>query len=333
MKQQLGQMAQVELREVWTTEASEFTPWLAGDENLALLGDAIGMELELEAQEQSVGPFRADILCKDTANGTWVLIENQLAKTDHVHLGQILTYAAGLKAVTIVWIAQRFTEEHRAALDWLNEITGDDISFFGLEIELWRIGNSPVAPKFNVVCKPNDWTKPGGAGTIGKSELTDAKRLQLDFWTAFHEYVVEHGRRIKPHKASPQHWMSLALGRTGAHLSAVASMYDSQVGSYDTNELRAEVVLDGPHAKVWFKALNSERAAIEAEIDEPMTWHDPVEKRMCRVYVRRAADLNDRGKWTEYFAWLLDRLERLHDAFGDRVKKLPNTIAAVGAAD
>src|SRR5437762_11780557 len=100
-----GRLERVDLCTVWLTEASHFTPWLAQSENLRLFGDTIGMELELEAQEKSVGPFRADILCKDTATGDWVLIENQLAQTDHTHLGQLLTYAAGLKAVTIVWIA------------------------------------------------------------------------------------------------------------------------------------------------------------------------------------------------------------------------------------
>jgi hypothetical protein len=132
----LGRLERADLREVWLSEAGDFTPWLAREENVALLGDAIGLELEVEAQEKDVGPFRADILCKDTATANWVLVENQLERTDHGHLGQLLTYAAGLQAVTIVWIAQRFTEEHRAALDWLNEITDDRFNFFGLEIEL-----------------------------------------------------------------------------------------------------------------------------------------------------------------------------------------------------
>src|SRR5258706_15303648 len=114
----LGKLEEVELRDVWQTESGSFTPWLATQDNLALLGETIGIELECEAQEKDVGPFRADILCKDTASGAWVLVENQLEKTDHTHLGQLLTYASGLQAVTIVWIAKRFTEEHRAALDW-----------------------------------------------------------------------------------------------------------------------------------------------------------------------------------------------------------------------
>ena len=147
----LGRLQKVELREAWTTESGDFTPWLAKEENLSLLGETIGIELELESQEKDVGPFRADILCKDTATDNWVLIENQLERTDHTHLGQLLTYAAGLNAVTIVWIAERFTAEHRAALDWLNEKTDEKINFFGLEIELWQIGDSPIAPKFNII--------------------------------------------------------------------------------------------------------------------------------------------------------------------------------------
>src|SRR5262249_33441872 len=153
----LGRLERVGLREIWKNEAADFTPWLANEQNLKLLGDTLGIELHFEAQEKDVGPYRADILCRDTSDDSWVLIENQLSPTDHSHLGQILTYSAGLGAVSIVWIAERFTDEHRAALDWLNEISGENVQFFGLEIEVWRIGESARAPKFNVVAKPNDW--------------------------------------------------------------------------------------------------------------------------------------------------------------------------------
>ncbi len=130
--------------------------WL-GEENIALLGEAIAIDLEVEEQQKPVGPFRADILCRDTDSGNWVLIENQLERTDHVHLGQLLTYAAGLDAVTVVWVPPTFTEEHRAALDWLNKITERRFNFFGLEIEASRISDSPIARKFNLVSKPNAW--------------------------------------------------------------------------------------------------------------------------------------------------------------------------------
>jgi hypothetical protein len=210
----LGKLQNVDLREIWQTEASDFTPWLALDENIELLGEAIGMELEVEGTEKDVGPFRADILCKDTVNGHWVLIENQLEKTDHTHMGQLLTYAAGLNAVTIAWIAERFTDEHRAALDWLNEITDDRFNFFGIEIELWKIGDSPVAPHFKIVSKPNDWTKSisRGAASVYSENLTDAKKLQLEYWSSFRELLLENSKIIKPQKALPQHWTNFAIG-------------------------------------------------------------------------------------------------------------------------
>ncbi len=141
----------MELRKAWDRESEDFTPWLAKPENIELLGEELGLDLEVEAQEKNVGPFRADILCKDTANGDWVLIENQLEKTDHTHLGQLLTYAAGLQAVTIVWVAERFCDEHRAALDWLNELTPKN-SVLRWKSNL-RIGNRGRA-EFNIVRSP-----------------------------------------------------------------------------------------------------------------------------------------------------------------------------------
>ena len=179
-------------------EASDFTPWLVEEENISLLGETIGVELEVEAQEKNVGPFRADILCKDTVTDKWVLIENQLERTDHSHLGQLLTYAAGLEAVTVVWIAEGFTDEHRAALDWLNEITDEKFSFFGLEIELWRIGDSPMAPKFNVVSHPNDWTKT--VSRISRNELTSVQQLYLEYWTTLRDLLEERNGVIMPVK-------------------------------------------------------------------------------------------------------------------------------------
>ncbi len=161
MEQQarLSKLERVNVRQAWVHEAHGFTPWLAQEENLQLLARTLQLSLTLEAQEQHIGTFKADILAKDTCTGQWVLIENQLERTDHSHLGQLITYASGIKACTIIWIAESFTNEHRAALDWLNENTGETLRFFGVEIEVWRIGSSPFAPKFNIIAKPNDWAR------------------------------------------------------------------------------------------------------------------------------------------------------------------------------
>ena len=210
----LGRLERVDLRNIWETEAQDFTPWLATGENLSVLADTLGMELELEAQETNVGPFRADILCRNADGGSWVLIENQLEHTDHTHLGQLLTYAAGLHAVTICWIAKRFSEEHRATLNWLNEITDNKFRFFGLEVEVWKIGNSPPAPKFNVVSKPNDWSR------SVTPVVTPKRRLQEAFWSALMRQLEEKRSSVRPKKPQPQGWMYFSIGRADFWLEA-----------------------------------------------------------------------------------------------------------------
>ena len=222
---ELGELTRVELRDIWTTEAQDFTPWLAQDDNLAKLGSTINLDLELEAQEKNVGPFRADILCKNTDDGSWVLIENQLERTDHNHLGQLLTYAAGLHAVTIIWVAAQFTDEHRATLDWLNEITDENFRFFGLEVELWRIGDSIAAPKFNIISKPNDWSRSisRAARQISEGKLTETKILYLDYWAGLRNFIQDHPTNLRPQKPSPQHWTDFGIGRSGYKLAALAS--------------------------------------------------------------------------------------------------------------
>ena len=290
------------------------------------MGEAIGIDLELEAQEKNVGPFRADILCKDTASGNWVLIENQLERTDHTHLGQLLTYAAGLKAVTIVWIANLFTEEHRAALDWLNEITDSRFNFFGLEIELWKIGNSQVAPKFNIVCKPNDWSKTvAEAAAIVESEaLTETKQLHLQYWTAFRDYLLSHTTRIKPTKPLPQNWMTMAIGRSGFNLAAVASFWNAEEESYDSNEIRAEFVITVDNSKSYFAVLEAEKEALTTEIGYPLIWYNPEGARVCRIYTRKPVNLRDQSDWEAQHHWLLEQLENLQRVFAPRVRALPS---------
>jgi hypothetical protein len=177
----LGTLDRVDLRKVWANEAGEFTPWLATEAGLKLLGATLGFELQLETVEKDVGPFSADILAKrtDIADDHWVLIENQLERTDHLHLGQLLTYAAGLKAATIIWVASEVRDQHRAALDWLNEITGEAFEFYGLEIELWRIGQSVAAPKLNIVCRPNDFQRATKGAVAGSTETSARKQMHL----------------------------------------------------------------------------------------------------------------------------------------------------------
>ena len=316
----LGRMKKVNPREVWSDEADDFTPWLAEDTNLRLLAETIGLELEFEALEKDVGPFRADILCKDAATGDWVLIENQLERTDHIHLGQLLTYAAGLDAVTVVWIANQFTEEHRAALDWLNSITGSEINFFGLEIELWRIGESPVAPKFNIISKPNDWSRTVSEAAV-RGELTENQETQVRFWAAFKKFVSRQETTIRTTKPQPQNWMMMSIGRSGFNISAVASFWNSGTESYETDEIRAEFVITHQDSKEYFKSLESQRDLIEKEIGYPLVWHSTEEARMCRIYVRKSIDdIKKDSAWNQHHEWLLNHQEDIRKVFGPRVQ-------------
>lgn len=315
----LGRLCKIPLREVWSSESAGFTPWLAKEENLALLGEAIGLELDLEAVERDVGPFRADILCKDAANDSCVLIENQLERTDHSHLGQLLTYAAGLDAVTIVWIAERFTAEHRAVLDWLNERTDEHINLFGLEIELWRIGDSLVAPKFNVISQPNDWSRTVQKAAAG-GDLSEHKQIQQRFWSAFAAFM-EAESTIKCTKPLPQHWMNISIGRSGFNLSAVASLWNT-VTDTKKPEIRAELVIHSGAAKSDFAAIAAKKAFIESELGFPLIWHNPEGKNMCRIFAQKDANFLDEDLWPVQFAWLREKLEAMHKVFAPIVKTL-----------
>jgi len=317
---QVGRLERVDLRSLWGSESGDFTPWLAETDHLTLLGDVLGTVLELEAQEQEVGPFRADLLCKDTATDRWVLVENQLERTDHAHLGQLLTYAAGLQAVTIVWVAAKFTEEHRAALDWLNEITDERFAFFGIEIELWRIGSSPVAPKFNLISKPNDWTKSVQAGAKSV-DLTENRQLQVAFWTAFRTYLEEHSH-IQSQKPQPQNWLVHTIGRSGFSLCSIASFYDSEREAWEGGEIRVELVINHRDAKAYYARLEAGRGDIEQELGVPVTWYNPAETRQAKVYIRKAADIKNRQAWPTYFEWLKSNLELFHTVFAERVRTL-----------
>lgn len=312
MEEKLGRLEWVDSREVWINEAGDFTPWLAEEDNLALLGEAIGIELDLDAREKDVGPFRADLLCKDTATDNWVLVENQLERTDHTHLGQLLTYAAGLNAVTIVWVAAKFADDHRAAIDWLNEVTASQINFFGLEIELWRIGESPIAPKFNVVSKPNDWAK---IVTPPPEGLTETQRLQQDYWAALREHLLKRESSVKPQKPLPQQWTNFAVGRSHFHLAAFVNTREKRIA--------VGLVLSGPDAKPHFYLLKEDREAIEEEIGASLEWRELLEGKESRIMLQRPqTDPTDREDWPQQHHWLAQTLEAFDRAFRPRVKEL-----------
>lgn len=310
----LGTIKKIDLRDVWSSEASDFTPWLAKDENIALLGEAIGLELEVESQEKSVGPFRADILARDLTSNHYVLIENQLEQTNHNHLGQIMTYAAGLDAFSIIWIAKSFTEEHRAALDWLNRITEENINFFGIEIEVIQIGDSLPAPQFKVVAKPNDWSK-SVRSSASTGELTDTKLKQQQYWTEFKEYVEKNGSPFKVQKPSPQHWTNIALGRSNFYLSLTVNS--------QSHIICINLEIGGARAKEHFDKLRDlyeedSKEHISADIE----WLRLDDRKSCMVKLSKSFNFTDESSRDEQYAWFVEYVKKYIHYFRPKVKSI-----------
>ena len=316
--QPVGRLERVDLRTVWTTEAGDFTPWLALPENLEVLSGTLGVDLELEAKEKAVGPFRADIICKEIGTNAWVLVENQLERTDHIHLGQLLTYAAGLQVVTIVWVAAHFTDEHRATFDWLNKITDESFRFFGLEVELWRIGDSPAAPKFNVVSKPNDWSLSvaQAARVIDDADLTETRIKQKAYWTALNLVLNTASGPVAGNRKPPtRQWSEFPIGRTGFNLAAVMIR--------TKNQIRAELYLRGDNAKAFFGLLKQQKDPIEQELNYPLEWEELPAGQDCRIasYLD-GVNPEEESDWPRQHEWLAKRLNDMHGAFFRRVREL-----------
>jgi len=323
----LGKLETVELREIWKHEAQDFTPWLSKTENLKILSETLNMTLELKSIEESVGNFNADILCKNLRDGSLVLIENQLESTNHTHLGQVITYASGLQTVNIVWIARSFVDEHRGALDWLNEISGSEFRFFGLEIELVKIGNSNPAPKFNIVSQPNDWSKSmiGTAKRARDGDLTPAKKLQKDFWIALKDFASEKKSKLRFQAPRAQSWITLKLGISNTHLLASVNTQNSSIAvGFES---------DGNTGKAYFDRFEQAKIAIEKELGFAPEWRRLDEKAASKIIVTKEADIWDRDSWPEMHEWLIEKLESFDNVFRKRVKKANITSKDVSSSD
>lgn len=312
----LSKITKVDLRSCWQNEASDFTPWLASEDNIALLADALGMnELEVKSQEEHVGPFRADILCVDPGTDKLVLIENQLEKTDHNHLGQIMTYAAGLDAVTIIWIAEHFTEEHRAAIDWLNRITDKEFNFFGVEIELIKIGDSPAAPIFNVIAKPNGWSKDVRSSQSSGEARSEGDSFKFNYWSDFISYMNNNPSRLfRTPSASSDHWMNIAIGRGGFKICLLLNTREQKV--------TIQMYMYDDADKKYFDTLANYKEEAEAAIGQELEWRRLDGKKASTIDLYKKCDLNDSVQRVEIFAWYRTYTEKFISFFKPIIKKL-----------
>ena len=317
MCQNLKQLTLVELSEVWETEPQHFTPWLAREENLTLLGKTLGIELELEAQEINVGDFRADILCKNTEDDSWVIIENQLDPTDHKHVGQLLTYAAGLDASIVIWIAKTFRSEHCAMLDWQNRITDERYRFFGIEMKVWQIEDSARAAQFDVVSSPNNWTRGVNRDTqrAANQELSGRRQWRLRYWTGLGEYMVDNGSSLNCPASIAGRYILFSIGRTNFTVQAWVASSNREIG--------IRLYMAGDFSKAHFRLLKEQQEEIHDEFGEMLEWIElpgSNTKRICLAKVD--TDPLDENDWPHQYEWFTAKLEKFDRVFRPHIRIL-----------
>jgi len=308
---ELGELKRLNsVREHWTNEARDFTPWLA--DNMDELTKAIGLELEVENVEVAAGPYSADILAKDTGTNEYVVIENQLEKTDHDHLGKVLTYAAVLDASTIIWIATDFTEQHRKTLDWLNDHTPDEISFYGIQLELWQIDNSNPAVRLNTISSPNKAVKQAAQSKFA-DDLSDAKKSQLDFWTQFRDRLAATNEFPSLHTPRPQYWFDISLGKSHINLSLTCNTWDKVVGIrvYISNKIAEEML---PY-------LESRKSEIEEAIGQPLQWNPNPNSKDKTIVLARSVNFDDQLQVDETLAWMVEYTVKFRKTFARIIKE------------
>lgn len=316
----LGKIEQVtNLREIWPNEAQHFTPWLA--KNLDQLSEALGMDLELQQIEAAVGGYSLDILSTDQNENRPVIIENQLESTDHTHLGQLLTYAAGHDANIVVWLTKEFRDEHRAALDWLNQRTGDDTQFFGVAVELWKIGDSLPAPHFRVVASPNEWSK----SRIRPNPLSSHQQPSRDFRHALAERMRENDISVRPYRSqSAARYLIIEYVIQRAWYAAI--WHDGRPGFELFIDKRGD---EGPRRnQEIFEALEQSRESLEAAIAdsvfaEKFSWERTTgNRRHTRVAIYREGDVfQDTESWVEFQDWMIRKLYKFREVITPRLEE------------
>ncbi len=309
---EIARLMPVDLRELWRREDSDFTCWLA--ENLDYLEEATGLRLQLVEREASAGSFSADILAEE-AGGETVIIENQLERTNHDHLGKLLTYMVNLGAKIAIWIASHPRPEHEKVVQWMNEILPADSGIYLLQLEAFRIGNSPPAPKFTVIAGPSEEGRAFGAE---RKQLAERHRLRLEFWNSLLENLQRKGIRLHANiSPSKESWISTGAGKTGLGYAYVILK----------NAGRVELYIDaGEHEtnKAYFDRLHAHKEEIEATFGAPLRWERLDNRRASRIAfdVTGHGGLRDRDRWPELQDAMIDAMVRLERAFREHVRRL-----------
>lgn len=301
----LGKLVEItDLRTVWPHEAKDFTPWLAEEENLSLLGDAIGIDISLEETESDVGDFSVDILATENGTNRKIIIENQLEDTNHDHLGKLITYASGKGANIVIWLVKHAREEHRAAIEWLNNHTDENADFFLCEIKLYQIADSIPAVHFNVIEKPNAWAK----AVKSTDSIRPSQQFRLEYWTAFNDYAFQQkpfAKAFSQRKATKDHWMDFSIGSSACHVTVDLVRKESH--------LVVELYINDD--KQLYHNLHAKKDQIEAELGFQPDWRELPQKKASRIMMIKEVDFDDKDQWTAQFDWIIDCAIKFKKAF------------------
>ena len=305
----LGRLESVPIRDCWAHEAHDFTPWLAQEDNLNELGRSLGLHLVFEAKEVAVGRYSLDLLCRDQGDSDLVVIENQFGFSDHKHLGQILTYASGLSATKIIWIAEGFKPEHRKAIQRLNDSTDDGTCFFCVKIQAVRIGDSLPAARFDLMESPRDWVSHLEGRRVLSQSQEEKEELRRTFWEAYDKFEVDGLASLNSKRTMTGERRFSAMGRD-AHL--VVSLADGLIG--------LELKLENETGKYLFEGLRSERDKIQDESRFDLDWKE--NKKSWLVTCSDGWKLSDQAKWEAALIWLQQAIEVYRTVFSGRLEKL-----------
>jgi hypothetical protein len=304
----------VDLRQAWEHEALNFTPWLAEPDNLQTLADTLDLgDLELIQTEYPIGEFKLDILCKDEDGK--VIIENQLEKTDHTHLGQIISYASGIGAKKVIWIAKKFRPEHVTSLEFLNQNTTEDLNFFGIEIELYQIDDSAMAPKFNVVVQPNGWEKLERQNVKIATKTSETAIWQFKFWMQFKQFLDLNNYDFQTARPDAKNYLNIRIGKSGYKIcSSIISRDD---------KLSVEIYIDHKDSKSKYSLLEERKREIESALGYELDWRYLDRKHACRILkFKTECDVENEAEWENHFKWLAQTVKEFYDVFVPIIKSI-----------
>lgn len=315
----IGKLESVDVRKLWVHEQYDFSAWLANEANLSILGETLGISFTDVETEKFVGSYRCDLVAKDDNNkDKIVIIENQLERSDHDHLGKIITYASGLDASTIIWIVTNARTEHKSAIEWLNNNTISNINFFLIELKAYRIGDSLPAPKFEIAEMPNDFVKNANTKS-GDKTLNRSKAARYDFWTRLIEYSSNSVESIlsilKNRKANTDDWMSVSIGTSKAHIEIKLSDKDHCI----------RIVLYISDNKELYYLLENMKADIEKDAKHPLIWRnfDSLKKSEI-IFEIPGLNFDDDSNYDDLMQDTLENIVRLKDIYIKYLKKTGN---------